>query len=362
MATEIYLKLMMEAYKEMRTSDQFIAGMFEVRPRNISNTEKVAIDVLRREEHISPVVSRTGGPTMNALNQFTTKEWTPPSIREAQPFDTVELLKRSAGVTEYDATDIGFQQAFSERLLDGMDELEGKVRRNREWQGSQILQTGLLTLVDEDGNSTYVIDFNPKSSHFPLSGTAWDAGGDPLADIGNLSDVIRDDSGMDANFLLMGDIAFNAFINNAAVKSFLDIRRYEIGEIAPRKMGSGGKFQGNVHIGAYFYEIWTYNGRGIIPGDVTNTRMIDRDSCIVMASELRLDTVFAGVPMPVNVDPRFRDILPDRISIPTAIDLAPNIYATPDGKQVMLEIESRPLLIPTAIDGFGNIDTQVTVP
>lgn len=362
MATEIFRKLMIEAYREQRDPDMFLAGMFEVRPRNISNSEKVAIDVVRREEHISPVVGISAGPTMNSLKQFTTKEWTPPSINEAQPFDALELTKRNAGQTEYDATDMGFQESFAERLLDGMNTLEGKIRRNREWQASQVLQTGTLTLVDEDGNDAYVIDFKPKSSHFPSAGTAWDAGGDPLADIGDLSDVIRDDSGMDANFLLMGDIAFNAFINNATVKSFLDIRRYEIGEIAPRATGKGGKYQGVIHIGAYQYEIWTYNGRGIIPGDSTNTRMIDRDACIVMASELRLDTVFAGVPMPTETDARFRDILPPRISVPTAIDLAPNIWTSLNGKTVMLEIESRPLVIPTAIDGFGNIDTGVTVP
>lgn len=362
MATEIFRKLMMEAYKERRDADLWLAGLFETRAKNISDTEKVAIDVVRWEENISPVVGITAGPTMNTNNSFTTKEWTPPSINEGQPFDAAELMRRSPGSNEYEATDEGFQEAFADRLMEGMNKLEGKIRRNRNWQASQVLQTGLLALVDEDGNDAYTIDFKPKSSHFPTAGTAWDAGSPtPLRDIMDLADVIRDDSGKDANMLIMGDLSFQAFIASSDVSDKLNNRRYEIGEIAPREnKGVGGKFQGVIHIGSYAFEIWTYNGRAIIPGDSTATRMIDRDSCILMSNETRFDTVFAGVPMPTNTLERFADILPSRISIPTAVDIAPNIYSSTNGKTVMLEVESRPLLIPTAIDAYGNLNTGVS--
>ncbi len=361
MATELFRKRFLSAYREMRDADMFLSGFFTVRPENISDTEKVAIDIVRGTEDISPVVNVLEGPTYNTDDLFTTKEFTPPNIQEGMPFDVRELLKRAAGQTEYEATDTGFMAALLSRIMSGMNKLENKIRRNRELQASQILQTGILTLKDKDGNDVYTVDYKPKATHFTTAGTAWDAGGsDPLADITAVADVIRTDSLQTPNRLIMGDVTVNAFLANAIVRAHLDNRRMDLGAIAPSSpSGQGGKFWGTINIGAYLYEIWSWDGRGVIPGAAASTQFVLSDSCIVMASSGRLDTVFAGVPMAVDVDPRFAGVLPGRVSVPRAVDMAPNIYATPNGAQTILEVSSRPLLIPTAIDSFGRIDSGV---
>lgn len=356
MATDIFRKNMISAYREMRDADMFLSGFFTVRPENISDTETVAIDIVRTDEEISPVVNTCEGPTFNTSTLFTTKEFTPPSIEEAMPFDCKELLHRRAGETEYDASDVSFQAALVTRILNGMNRLENKIRRNREWQASQILQTGTLTLVDQNGDDAYIIDYQPKATHFLTVGTIWsDSGADPLSDIEALLDVIRNDSLQDGDRVIMGANAINLFINNTIVQAQLDNRRFEIGTIAPRPTGVGGKFWGAVHVGNYQVEIWSSNARGLVPGDSTKTLFVDDDSCIVMASSGRLDTVFAGVPMAVPIDPRFAGFLPDRVAVPRAVDVAPNIYASQNGRQTILELASRPLLIPTAIDSFGTL-------
>jgi hypothetical protein len=122
-------------------------------------------------------------------------------------------------------------------------------------------------------------------------------------------------------------------------------------------LGAGAKFQGTLSIGNYQYSIITYNGRGILPGAGTKTKFLTAGKVIFLSSETRLDTVFGGIPRVVPVDPRLSGFLPDRIAVPGAIDLAPNVYATANGKQTILELESRPLLIPTNIDGFGCLTT-----
>jgi len=356
MATELVRKRFLSAYQEMRDADMFLSGFFTVRPENISDTDKVSIDIERTDEEISPVVQTCEGPTFNVSKQFTNKEFTPPDIQEAMPFDCRELLNRMPGETEYDATDVSFQAQLFGRIMRGMNLMENKIRRNREWQASQILQTGTLTLVDEDGNDVYIIDFFPKATHFVTVGTLWSAGGaDPLQDIESLADVIRNDSLQDADLAIMGAGAFNAFVNNPIVQAQADNRRMQLGDITPVSSGVGGKFQGVWSVGNYQFQIWTFNGRGLVPGDSTKTLFVADASCIVMASSARLDTVFAGVPMAVPVDPRFAGFLPARVAVPRAVDMAPNIYATPNGRQTMLEIASRPLLIPTAIDSFGTL-------
>ena len=358
MATELFRKRFLSAYREMRDADQFLAGFFTVRPENISDTEKVAIDIERSEEEISPVVNTVEGPTFNTDNQFTTKEFTPPSIEEAMPFDVSELLKRQAGQSEYAATETSFQAALLARIMRGMNKLENKIRRNREWQASQILQTALLALVDQAGNVVYSIDYLAKAAHFPTAGTTWGVGGsDPLADLESLCDVIRGNSLQDVDRAIFGPAAFREFIRDQNVKDQLDNRRMEFGFVAPEPRGDGGKFQGVINIGNYKIEIWTYNGRGKVPGAGAAIPFVTTGNVILMASSGRLDTVFAGVPRAVPVDPRFSGLLPDRVAVPTAVDIAPNIYGTPNGRQTILELASRPLLIPTAIDSFGTLDT-----
>lgn len=359
MATELFRKNLLTAYKEVRKPDMFLASLFQVRPGNIKDTETVAIDVERDDEEISPVVHIAEGPTINKASIFTTKEFTPPTIQEMMPFDVRELLKRSAGVDEYSAAGVSFQAQLVQRLLSGMDKLESKIRRNREWQASQLLQDPAnFALKDKDGNDVYTIDFKPKGTHFFAAGTAWSGAGTPIADIDTACNLIRVDSGFDADMAIMGDTSFNAFVKNTEVLQHYDNRRIDMGNIRPELKNSGGKLQGIAHIGNYEVEIWTYNGRGIPPGG-SKIKFVDATSCIVLSKAARLDTVFAGVPVPVDRDPRFEGILPDRVSIPMGVDLAPNIWATPNGKQINLEIESRPLLIPTAIDSFAKIATGV---
>lgn len=358
-ATSQFRARLLDVYKQVRPPTMAMSEMFTVRPRNISDTEVVAIDIVREDEQISPVVNTCEGPTFNVADQFTTKEFTPPSLNEAMPFSCKELLNRRPGETQFDATDVGFQTQFVEALLDGMESLENKMRRNREWQASQILQTGILNLKDENGNVNYTIDFLAKADHFPDAAATWSASADILADLESLADVIRDSSLQDADEIWLGANALGFFLQNTEIQAQLDNRRMEIGQIRPGLLNSGAKFIGTIHVGAYEFNILTYNGRGIEPGALPSAkfRFLGADNCIMRASTGRLDTVFAGVPMPVNRDPRFEGILPDRISVPMAVDIAPVVYATPDGKQTILGLESRPLLIPTDIDSFGTIDT-----
>lgn len=357
MATASFRKHMIRAYNEFRAPELFLAGFFPVGPDGISATETVSIDIEREDEEISPIVNLAEGPTVNTNNLFTTKEFVPPTVDESMAFNARDFMQRMAGETEYAATDVSFQAAFLQRAMKGFGQLERKIMRLREWQASQILTTGTLTLKNKDGADMYTINFLPKASHFATVSTAWSAGGaNPLGDLESMFDQIRDDGLVDVDRVLMGQGSFNNFIAHSTVQAHFDNRRIDMGEIAPAPPGRGGKRMGRLIVGAYEVEIWTYNGRGIPPGG-SKIKFIPDDKVICMASDGRLDTVFGGVPVIVDVDERFRNVLPDRIAVPMATDIQPNMWSSPDGKQTMLGIASRPLLIPVAIDSFGCIDT-----
>ncbi len=360
MSTELYRKRMIAAYREMRLPDLFLAGFFMVTARNIFDGEKVVVDVKRMGEQISPVVAVMTGASMNSIDTFTTKEWTPPSFEEGMPFNANDLLKRQFGVTEYQSTDTSWVADLASRILEGFQTLEAKINRTIELQASQVLQTGTLSLKNQAGTASYTVDFQPKSTHFPTAGTAWDAGGaDPLGDLEALADVIRDDSTYDADIIIMGTAAFDSFLRNDEVKARFDSRVLNLGVMRPEVRGNGGKYQGVLNIGNYRFDIYTYNGRYQDIGSSSKTKFLDDANVIMLSSSARLDKVFGGVPRAVPIDPRFAGLLPDRVSIPTATDFAPNIYATPNGKQTIIELASRPMMIPTAIDSFGCLATGV---
>lgn len=357
MATEIFRKNMIMALEKMRRPQRFLSSFFVVRPGNISTAEKIVVDIERTDEEVAPVISVGTGPNFSVVDQFTTKELVPPAYEEGEPFDVMSLMKRNPGETEYEASDVSFMASLAARLIKAMARLEDRIIRGIELQASQVLQTGIITLWNAAGDTQYTVDFQPKSTHFPTASVSWGAAGaTPLADLEALMDVIRDDGLVDCDIAIMGSNAFNNFINDEAVQKVFDNRSYAIGEITPVMLGNGAKRQGRVSIGNYTLEIFTYNGRYKNAAG-NKVKYVGADNVILMSSETRFDLCFGGVPRAVPVDPRFADILPPVVTIPEATQLSPNIYATPNGRQTILELASRPLCIPTDIDGFGCLDT-----
>ena len=172
--------------------------------------------------------------------------------------------------------------------------------------------------------------------------------------------MIRSDGKIDPDMLIMGATALNNFLDNAKVQARLDNRRISIGEIRPSMVDSGATFYDHIWVGSYRFEIWTYPDTFADPQTGNPTKYVADDKVIMLSSRTRLDMTSARVPLPIAPDPRVAGLLPGRMSSREAsFDVTPNVYATPNGKQIMGELESRPLLIPVQIDGFGCLDTQI---
>lgn len=350
----------MQLYTEMRRPAGFGSRFFTVKPGNFYNGGKVAIDIERYGEDVAIAVTVCEGPNMNDISQFTTKEFTPPAYGEAFPLDVCELLNRMAGVGPYTAAYQSYAADMVSRMMKGFMLVDDKISRAVELQAWQILQTGKLSLTDKDGAARYELDFKPKATHFPTVSTGWDAAGaTPYQDVEDLCEVIRADGKVDPDMMLMGRKALRNFLANDEVQKNLDNRRYEVGEIAPQFIDSGATFYGFVWVGNYRLGIWSYPETYKDPQTGDATKYLDDDKVVVLSSRTRLDMTSAEVPLPLGPDPRVESLLPGRLqSSDMGIDVTPNVYPTPNGKQITGELESRPLLIPVQIDGFGCLDTQ----
>jgi hypothetical protein len=341
----------------------FLSGFFQSPARNFYSSEEVEIDIVRGDEDVSVVIQDlTTGYRMNSDDLYINKAFKAPIHKEAISLNSVDLLKRMPGKNPFE--DPGFRAAIILKMFSGMGKVERKIRRAIELQASQIFQTGALTLTDSDGNSLYALDFKPKATHFPAASVAW--GGtspDMLGDINSLAEVIRNDGIADPDQLIMGNASFRAFIQNADVKASYDTRRIDQGTISPMKvMGNGGTYRGTVEIGNYRYDIWTYGGRYTDPETGTKTTFIADDKVIVRASTGRIDATFGAIPnigrllgvQNTNLVPE----LPGRLSNSAGgMDLFTNVWLSSDGEQLFGGVGCRPLLIPTAMDTYGCLDT-----
>ncbi len=361
--SDVTTKQMLRVYEQMAAPLMFLSGFFTSPPENFHTTEEIELDIIRSEEELSIVIQDLSvGHRMNSSDIYTNKNFKPPIHKEAIPLNAHDLIKRMPGQNPFQSPD--FRSNVIVRMFQGMQKIERKIRRSIEFQASQVLQTGVVTLTDSAGVPLYTIDYKPKSTHFPTVGTAWsNPASDKLADIRSLADVIRSDGLSDPKELIMGQTAFEQFISDAAVLARFDNRRMDLGGIVSMEMrGNGGTFRGIVEIGNYRYDIWTYGARFTDPQTGNSTPFLDEDKVIVRAIG-RMDATFGAIPnigQLLGVDnSALIPELPSRITLPQgSVDLHTNVWLSPDGSQLFGGVGTRPLMIPTAIDTYGCLDTN----
>jgi len=355
-------KVMLDAYEQEAEPTLFLSGMFQALMSNFHNSEEVEIDIVRGEEDIAIVIQDLStGARYNSEDLYANKAFKPPIFKEAGPINAHTLIKRMPGQDPFQSVD--FQANAIMRGMKLMRKLQRKILRAIEQQSSQVLTTGTVTLTDGAGVALYTISYSPKATHFPTSAVAWSSpSSTKLGDIQSLANVIRTDGLANPDMLIMGEGSYELFIQDAEVLTRLDNRRIEGNGIVPMdRMGNGGIYRGTVEIGNYKYDIWTYGGRYKDPATGNSLQYVPDGKVIVRASSGRLDATFGGIPGISNrPDPRVPAGLLTRISSPSNMaDIQLNSWITEDDETMMVQAGTRPLMIPTAIDTYGCLDTGI---
>lgn len=358
-ATASRTQRMLDIYMEEASATLFLSSFFKTPPRNIHRGEQVDIDVIRDDEDVAIVIQDlSSGTRENENSRYTAKGFIPPIYDESGTITAWDLIKRQAGQDPFQDPD--FLVNASEQAFRLFRKLERKIRRAIELMASQVLQLGVLTLVDSDGATLYTLDFSPKATHLVTTGSTWAAGaGAPLADLESLGDVVRRDGKHSPNILIFGQRAMNDFLATANVRALLDNRRITLGEVEPQARGGGASFRGRIWIGHYVYEMWMYDGFFTDPQTGNATSYVDTDKVIMLSESGRLDLSFGAIPMLRPPEERALAFIPPRMSDgELGIDLTTNSWFTADGKHLKVSAGTRPLTIPTAIDTFASIITR----
>jgi len=357
---------MISAYYQEASPTAFFSGMFQTRPENFHTSEEVEIDIVRSEEDVSIVIQDLStGYRMNSDDLYTNKGFKPPVHKEGIPINAFDLIKRMPGQNPFESPD--FRANVITKMFTGMRKVERKIRRAIELQASQVMQTGVVTLADINGTALYTLDYQPKSAHFPTAGTSWASAtlAQKIADLQSLCNVIRGNGLTKPDQLIMGETAWENLLQTTGFADVrFDSRRADVGTITPaRSVGEGGIYHGTIEVGNYKLDLFTYDGRYKDPQSGTSTQFMDPGKIIVRASGGRMDATFGAIPnigALLGASGRLIPELPNRMSsAANGMDLFTNVWMSTDGEQLFGGVGARPLMIPTAIDTYGCLDTQL---
>lgn len=355
------------AYFEQSPEVQlFFSGMFRTPAGNYHATEDVELDVVRSGRQVAVAVSSlASGYNHNSEELYTNKRFKPPVFKESFVLSAFDLLKRAPGQDPFANVDV--RASLTGRFFRVASKVEAKIRRAIELQAAQVMQTGVVTLVNSDGDAVYTIDYKPKSAHFPTAGTSWASAtlAQKIDNILALCNLIAANGKVRPDQIIMGEKAFENLINTAG---FTEIRfnalRANLGSITRMStVGNGALYRGSVEIGNYALDVFTYPEQYTDIETGAELTYMHTGKVIVRASEARLDGTFGAVP---NIG-RLLGAQGNQVSLPlpgrlsgSGMDMFTNVWLSPDGEALNGGVASRPLMIPTQIDSFGCLDTQLT--
>ena len=350
---------MLRPFVEKAPEPTFLSGFFQTPPENFYDSEFVEIDIQRDGEDVAvAIIDLATGARSNANSQGSNKKFEPPVFKEKGSLNAFQLLSREPGQHPFESRAWVAKALQRVGLLSG--KLTGKVRRAIELMCSQVLQTGTVTCVDENGLAVYTLDFQPKNAHF-VTTTPWAAdgtGGNRVDDIDGMARTIRKNGHRSPDTLLIGNTAQQRLLASADIKELLKADGFYGGRsgLVPERPGADGAvYLGTITINNYRYALWGYDGRYNHPQTGESEPYIGDDKIIMLSSKARLDLTYGAIPRIAQPDGRALPFMPGRVNA-NGLDMHPNAWLSEEGDTLSVSVASRPLPVPTEIDSFGCLD------
>lgn len=300
-------------------------------------TKRVDIDIVKGNRKMAAFIHPMVGGEIVQAEGYETKSYAPPLINPATISTADQLLERLPGEDMYS----GKTQAdrAAEKLIDEYNQLNDMTTRREEWMAAQVLTTGQLKVkgkgVDE------VIDFGLTNKITLASTKKWGAS---AADIwGNLKDwkqQVSRNGFANANMVIMGKAAADAFMADATVAKLLDNRRIEIGAIKPEEMEGGITYYGHLNLPGV--DIYGYD-EVYLDDETGETKPLIPDNVVLMIPSAASFMRAYGLCTYLDDAGAWHRAETDRL-------LRTYVEHRPDRR--FIELQTHPLLIPDKIDSW----------
>lgn len=346
-------------YEEAAGSPTFLSRQFRTVPKLLL-AEKFDVHVRRSGRKIAvPQTTIEANGRENVFGSFSESSFTPAIYKENIKISAGNLWNQqfSKTVNEQDQYRIVQQRAVELALR----EVQESIRRSVELQAAQALSTAALLLTDEAGGTRVNIDFQKKTSHFVTAGTSWASSTTKIADLAGVQEQIRIDGKRTVKHLIFGRRAWSDFTNDTAVRAILDTRRDNRGSLdRPSLIAEDASWHGYFPLDHNEVNLWTYAASYDNPQTGADTKYLNDDHILMLPESPEFDLVFGAIPRIEGEVPggsiggaRIQQVLPQ-----AGIGFDSIQWMAPDRSAITVQIGVRALVIPTAIDTYGRLQTR----
>ena len=341
-ARGIFTQATLAKYKESIKAPTFLSSFFKVKT---TTAKYISIEVQRGTEKIAVDVLRGTSGNRNMFSKSTEKQYMPPFYNEnfdATALDFYDLLF-GENLNPTRSVIGGLAAGVAEKL----GELRLKIERAKELMASQVLETGVVTLVNGDD-----IDFKRKATSMKdNSGTPWStvttdieshliAAGDFLRTYGkNTSKVLN----MIVSGTVLVDLKKSDYFQDNA--NFQQVRLVDVN--LPQADSRGAAYHGRIAAGAYLVNIWSYDEM-YTNASGTATRYTDAKKVIILPSE-GTQFYFSHAGVPAIIVDKSNAEFPAYIK-QVANEYVINNYIDNQRKSHTFELMSAPLPVPVTVD------------
>lgn len=286
---KLFTQALVAVYKERARPTGFLRSFF----RNQTNmTKYISIEVQRGTEKIAADVARAASDgNLNRMTKSTMKIIEAPLYWEYINATDHRLYDVAIGTQDRNS----FRQLVRE-LADELVKSREKIERAYELQCAEVLLDGIVQLVSGDS-----IDYKRKAASMVdvTSSNNWTtASNDPRKQLEDAGEFLRQEGKVQGGYLnaIMGDNAFNAFMNSDVIRQYGDLRRVDLMSInRPQRNAQGGVLHGELPAGPYNIRIWSYpeyyeDSQG------NHQPYLNKDKVVVLPDQPNFLMNFAAVP------------------------------------------------------------------
>lgn len=299
-------------------------------------TEMVDIDIKKGNRKMAAFVHPMVGGEIVKAEGYETKSYKPPLINPASITTADQFAKRLPGETMYSGKTPAERAA--EKLIEEYNDLNDMTTRREEWMAAQTLTTGKLHVkgkgVDE------VIDFG-FTNKVELTSKKWGTStANPWQDLRDWKQRVSREGFANANMVIMGKAAADAFMADSKIKELMETRRFDIGAMQPKELEGGLTYYGHLNLPGV--DIYGYD-EVYMDDDTGETKPLIPDNMVLMLPEK------AGFMRAYGLC-TYIDDNGEWCGAETARLLRTYVEHRPDRR--FLELQSHPLLIPDKIDSW----------
>ena len=290
-ARNLFTKRIMDVYQERIPVKRFL-GMFF--PGRFSPTKEVSIEVERGYEKVAVDVVRGSEGHFHSFSKSTEKIFVPPMWRGYINATELDLYDRVLGAQGTDNSRLF--AALLNSVADKVMEVQKTQERAKEIQCAQVLQTGIVTLVNGDN-----IDFKRRAASIVDlvgAGGYWTTGAtDMFAQFRAAGDFLRKFGKFAGKrfVCILGGDALSTLLANSTFLSRQNVFHMSLDSVvAPSMEVEGALYHGTLTGGPYQFELWTYPEFYDLSG--TSTPYIAENYAVVIPQKPRF--VYASCLVP----------------------------------------------------------------